>query len=93
MTNYIMKTLEIFLNIYISSDENESILSSEALSQFYYKIYFSKKKKKKKKNARHPYGVLHSFSIKDIFYDRMDFRFFYFRVTIYNLSYQADILF
>ena len=92
MTNYIMKTLEIFLNIYISSDENESILSSEALSQFYFKIYFSKKKKKKK-NARHPYGVLHSFSIKDIFYDRMDFRFFYFRVTIYNLSYQADSLF
>ena len=49
MTNYSMKTLEIFLNIYISSDENESILSSEALSQFYYKIYFSKKKKKKKR--------------------------------------------
>ena len=70
------------------------------MSQFYHKkpkvnfiIKYIFKKKKKKKNARHPYGVLHSFSIKDIFYDRMDFRFFYFRVTIYNLSYQADILF
>ena len=28
-------------------------------------------------------GVLHSFSIKNIFYDKMDLRLFYFRVTIY----------
>ena len=35
-------------------------------------------------NARHPVGVLHSFSIKNIFYDKMDLRFFYFDVTIYR---------
>ena len=34
-------------------------------------------------NLRHPYGVLHSFSIKNIFYDKMDFRFFYFDVAYY----------
>ena len=34
-------------------------------------------------NVRHPMGVLHSFSIKNIFYDKMDVRLFYFRVTIY----------
>ena len=27
-------------------------------------------------------SVLHSFSIKNIFYDKMDLRLFYFRVTI-----------
>ena len=27
-------------------------------------------------------GVLHSFSIKNIFYDKMNFRLFYFHVTI-----------
>ena len=30
-------------------------------------------------------GVLHSFSIKNIFYDKMDLR-LYFRVTIYTLT-------
>ena len=33
-------------------------------------------------NVRHPMGVLHSFSIKDIFYDKMDLRLFYFNVKI-----------
>ena len=33
-------------------------------------------------NVRHPMGVLHSFSIKNIFYDKMDLRLFYFYVTI-----------
>ena len=32
--------------------------------------------------ARHPMGVLHSFSIKNTFYDKIDLRLFYFRVTI-----------
>ena len=31
-------------------------------------------------NLRHTYGVLHSFSIKNIFYDKMDLTLFYFRV-------------
>ena len=30
-------------------------------------------------NIRHP-GVLHSFSIKNIFYDKMDVKLFYFQV-------------
>ena len=29
-------------------------------------------------------GVLHSFSIKNTFYDKIDLRFFYFRVLIYK---------
>ena len=36
-------------------------------------------------NVRHPMGVLHSFSIKNIFYDKMDLRLFYFRMTIFSL--------
>ena len=32
-------------------------------------------------NVRHPMGVLHSFSIKNIFYDKMDLRLFYSHVT------------
>ena len=35
-------------------------------------------------NVRHPEGVLHSFSIKNIFYDKMDLRLFYFHMTILN---------
>ena len=35
-------------------------------------------------NVRHPMCVLHSFSIKNIFYDKMDLRLFYFNVTIYE---------
>ena len=31
-------------------------------------------------NVRHPMGVLHSFSIKNIFYDKMDLWLFYFHV-------------
>ena len=34
-------------------------------------------------NVRHPMGVLHSFSIKKFFYDKMDLRLFYFDVPIY----------
>ena len=32
-------------------------------------------------NLSHPMGVLHSFSIRNIFYDKMDVRLFYFHVT------------
>ena len=32
-------------------------------------------------NVRHPMGVLHSFSIKNIFYDEIELRLFYFDVT------------
>ena len=35
-------------------------------------------------NLRYPYGVLHSFSIKNILYDKMSLRLFYFHVTIYT---------
>ena len=33
-------------------------------------------------NIRHPMGVLHSFSVKSIFYDKIDFRLFYFDVAL-----------
>ena len=36
-------------------------------------------------NEKHPMGVLHSFSIKNNFYDKMDLRLFYFHVTIWSL--------
>ena len=42
-------------------------------------------------NVRHPIGVLHSFSIKNIFHDKMDLRVFYFRVTIYMNLISATI--
>ena len=53
--------------------------NKKAVSLFYHRKYFWGKM-----NARHPVGVLHSFSIKNIFYDKMDLRFFYFDVTIYR---------
>ena len=31
-------------------------------------------------NVKHPLGVLHSFSIKNFFFDKMDLRIFYFHV-------------
>ena len=34
-------------------------------------------------NVRHTMGVLHSFSIKNAFYDKMDFTLFYIRATIF----------
>ena len=37
-------------------------------------------------NVRHSMGVLHSFSIKNIFYDKMDLRLFYFHVAKHALS-------
>ena len=33
-------------------------------------------------NVRHAIGILHSFSIKNIFYDKIDLRLFYFDVVI-----------
>ena len=35
-------------------------------------------------NVRHPMGVLHSFSNKNVFYDKMDSGIFYFHVTTYT---------
>ena len=35
-------------------------------------------------NIRHPMGVLHSFFIKNIFYDKMNVRLFYFHVVKYS---------
>ena len=32
-------------------------------------------------NVRHPVGVLYSFSIKNIFYDKTDLKLFYFYAT------------
>ena len=37
-------------------------------------------------NKRHPKGVLHSFSIKNIFYGKVDLRLFYFRITTFSLA-------
>ena len=37
-----------------------------------------------------PTGVLHLFSIKKIFYEKMDLRLFYFKVTIYFID--TDVL-
>ena len=37
-------------------------------------------------NVRHPKDVLHSFSIKNILYDKMDLRLFYFDVAIMGQS-------
>ena len=34
-------------------------------------------------NVRNPMGVLHSFSIKNNFYDKTDLTFFYFSLAIY----------
>ena len=33
--------------------------------------------------VRHPMGVLNSFSIKNVFYNKMELRLFYFCVTIF----------
>ena len=35
-------------------------------------------------NVRHPYCVLHSFSIKNIFYHKMELRLFYFYMAKYK---------
>ena len=51
--------------------------NKKAISQFYHKKYFWLKM-----NVRYPMGVLQSFSIKNVFYDKMDLRLFYFDVTI-----------
>ena len=36
-------------------------------------------------------GVLHSFSIKNISYDKMDLRLFHFHVTIYSEPYEIYV--
>ena len=36
-------------------------------------------------------GVLHLFSIQNIFYDKTDIRLFYFHVTIYGFFYSLNI--
>ena len=41
-------------------------------------------------NVRHSQGVLHSFSIKNIFHDKMDLRLFYFHVAKYRYSLNYD---
>ena len=37
-------------------------------------------------NERHPLGVVHSFSIKNIFYYKMELQLCYFHVTTYSFS-------
>ena len=37
-------------------------------------------------NVRHPTGVLHSFSIKKIFYDKMDLKTFICKVSVAQYS-------
>ena len=54
----------------ISPHENK-----KALSPFYHEKYFWQKM-----NLRHPIDVLYSFSIKNIFDNKMDLRLFYFEV-------------
>ena len=49
--------------------------NKKALSPLYNKKYFNDIIIKK-----YPMGVLHSFSIKNIFYDKMDLRLFYFEI-------------
>ena len=59
-----------------------NILSHEnkkALSPFYHENIFDM-------------GVLHSFSIKNIFYNKMELRFFYFHVTIRRLTNSRPML-
>ena len=37
-------------------------------------------------NVRHLMGVLNSFSLKNIFHNKMDLRLFYFYVTVYSVK-------
>ena len=37
-------------------------------------------------NVRHPMGTLHLFSIKNIFYDKMNLRLFYFDKAIWKIT-------
>ena len=53
-------------------------VTSKELESSLVKIYQPVKKVKLKGNLM---GVLHSFSIKNIFYDKTDLRLFYFHVT------------
>ena len=60
----------------LNEDFNSSHENKKALSPFYHKKYFWQNM-----NVRHPIFVLHSFSIKNIFYYKIDLRLFYFHVT------------
>ena len=62
----------MLLKTYISPHENK-----KTLSPFYHKNYVSQKK-----NVKHSIGILHSFSIKTIFYDKIDLRLFNFRMML-----------
>ena len=42
-------------------------------------------------NVRHPIGVLHLFSIKNIFYDKMELRLFYFDEVIYCSNHASQV--
>ena len=53
--------------------------NKKALSPFYHKKIFLMENE-------HPLGVLHLFSIKNIFHDKMDLRLFYFHVTTCKLQ-------
>ena len=55
--------------------------NKKAVSPFYHKKYFWHQM-----NVRQPYVVLHSFSIKNIFYDKIDWQLFYFHVTKWHHS-------
>ena len=56
-----------YTTMYLSCHENKKVLTP-----FYHKIYFSLK-----------IGVLHLFSIKKYFYNKMKLRLFYSRVPLY----------
>ena len=43
-------------------------------------------------NVRHPMGVSHSFSIKNIFYDKMDLRLFYFNVMNWKIPNDRSLI-
>ena len=43
-------------------------------------------------NVRYPMGVLHSFSIKNIVYDKTDLRLFYFDVAIFKMKFFVKIV-
>ena len=75
---------EIFPGKPYNSPHVKSIRSTSQLvainGTFHHKKYFWKEK-----CMRHPYKMSqNSFTTKNIFYDKMDLRIFYFRVTIYG---------
>ena len=75
-----LKTDKILTKLYDYPINNSLDVRFEdmAWSLFYHKKYFWNKV-----NLTHPYCVLHSFSIKNIFYNKMDLRFFPFHETVW----------